>query len=66
LKEFPDYLDYMPEGCIARKVKVMGIVPPLDESITQPVSISRDELTRFVENAARTVMQKLSEKLTDF
>jgi hypothetical protein len=66
LKEFPDYLGYMPEGCIARKVKIMGVVPPLDRSIVHPVSISREELLFFVQNTASAITQKLNNAFSAF
>jgi len=27
LKEFPDYIDYLPKGAIVRKIGVMGYLP---------------------------------------
>ena len=62
LKGFPDYLDYMPEGCIARKVRVMGVIPSLDETIVHPVSISREELTSFVKSVSTRISEQLQIK----
>ncbi len=62
LKEFPDYIDYLPPGCIVRKIGVMGYLPELDENLTNPILISREELSSFVNNTFLFVVSKLSEK----
>ena len=58
LKQFPDYIDYLPSGGIVRKIGVMGGVPETDESL-EPVSISREEYAAFTEYAAALVEEKL-------
>lgn len=58
LKEFPDYIDYLPHGCIVRKIGIMGQIPEVDESIMNPVTISREELDSFVHNAVELVLCK--------
>lgn len=62
LKEFPDYIDYLPQGCIVRKIGVMGYVPQVDEMVTEPVSVSREEFRIFIDNAVTLVIEKLKEK----
>ena len=62
LKEFPDYIDYLPPGCIVRKIGVMGYLPELDENLTNPIFISREELSSFVDNTVLLVVSKLNEK----
>lgn len=62
LKEFPDYIDYLPHGCIVRKIGVMGYLPELDETLTDPIAISREEFISFVDNTTLLVVSKLSEK----
>ncbi len=59
LKDFPDYIDYLPHGCIARKIGVMGYLPELDESRTQPIAMSREEFASFSDNTASLVVRKL-------
>ena len=61
LKEFPDYIDYLPQGCIVRKIGIMGYVPEIDENLTHPIAMSREELVTFVENTASLVVSKLRE-----
>lgn len=62
LKEFPDYIDYLPSGCIVRKIGVMGYLPKFKESLSNPIAMSRDEFAFFVENTSKLVMSKLKEK----
>lgn len=62
LKSFPDYIDYLPEGCIVRKIGVMGYLPKLNKSFNKFVTISRGEYTRFVEEATGLVINQLTEK----
>lgn len=61
LKEFPDYIDYLPHGCIARKIGVMGYLPEADASIVNPVAISRAEYHTFVDRTAALVLSKFKE-----
>lgn len=62
LKEFPDYIDYLPHGSIVRKIKIMGQIPKVDDSVVNPVSISREEYHSFVEHTVNLVLCKLKEK----
>lgn len=62
LKEFPDYIDYLPQGCIVRKIGIMGWIPEVDESIVNPIFMSRDEYRSFVDNTAELVLRKFREK----
>lgn len=57
LTAFPDHLDYMPSGCIARKVRVMGILPRKTES--EFLLLSREEYAHFVHQTTRLTLQKL-------
>jgi len=63
LKEFPDYIDYLPNGCIVRKIRIMGYLPKLDENLTDPIAMSREEFTFFADNTALIVVKKLKEKI---
>ena len=62
LKDFPDYIDYLPHGCIVRKIGVMGYLPELDKNLTDPITISREEFISFVDNTTLLVVNNLSEK----
>lgn len=61
LKEFPDYLDYLPQGAIVRKIGIMGWIP---EVVHDPelITMSREELLTFVENTVNMVIGILKEK----
>ena len=50
LKSFPDYIDYLPEGGIVRKIGVMGYVPQYQEN-QKYLSISPEEYSAFTEHA---------------
>jgi hypothetical protein len=62
LNKFPDYIDYLPHGCVLRKISIMGYLPELDENLTNPISMSRDEFLFFADNTASLVMDKLRER----
>ena len=59
LEAFPDYLDYMPKGCIVRKIGVMGDVPQKRENDPEPMCISRKEYMDYVRTAADLAVLKL-------
>lgn len=59
LKVFPDYLDYLPEGAIVRKIGIMGYLPKEDESMTDFLTISRAEYASFTEGTVSLVVNKL-------
>lgn len=62
LKSFPDYLDYLPEGAIPRKIGVMGHMPAKGNGSEKYIGFSREEYRRFVENAATLVLEQLGKK----
>lgn len=61
LKAFPDYIDYLPEGCIARKIGVMGYLPERDKGASY-IAISREEYAEFVENTIQLVVNEFADK----
>ena len=62
LKSFPDYIDYLPQGCIVRKIGVMGYLPEPDKSINKFITVSRDEYINFVEDTIQLVAKQFTEK----
>ena len=62
LKSFPDYIDYLPQGCIVRKIGVMGYLPEPDKSINKFITMSKDEYANFVEDTIQLVIQQFAEK----
>ncbi len=61
LKSFPDYIDYLPQGCIVRKIGVMGYLPEQDKAIKY-ISMSQDEYAKFVEDTIQLVVNLFCEK----
>lgn len=61
LKEFPDYIDYLPQGSIVRKIGVMGYIPKLNKNLANPITISREEFNFFVEDTVKLVIGKFKE-----
>lgn len=61
LKQFPDYIDYLPTGCIVRKIGVMGFIPSPEAGSYEPLSVSREEFLTFVEETTRLVVRKFYE-----
>lgn len=61
LKTFPDYIDYLPQGAIARKVKVMSYLPKVDKSTTY-IAWTPDEYASFIENTIALIVAQFSRK----
>lgn len=59
LEEFPDYIDYLPKGAIARKVKVMEYMPQKEASQYPYIGMTREEYHCFVSNAAKLVEEAI-------
>lgn len=57
LTVFPDYIDYLPKGAIARKVKVMGWIPQKEVSQYPFIGMSVEEYLGFVEDAAKLTVE---------
>ena len=62
LRSFPDYIDYLPRGCIVRKIGVMGYLPEPDKTINKFIAVSKDEYASFVEDTIRLVIRQFAEK----
>ena len=62
LKSFPDYMDYLPKGCIVRKIGVMGYLPKIDKSINKFIAVSKDEYANFAEDTIQLVAKQFAEK----
>ena len=62
LKSFPDYIDYLPHGCIVRKIGVMGYLPDHDKSINKFITMSKDEYANFVEDTIQLVVKQFAKK----
>ena len=61
LKEFPDYIDYLPEGAIVRKVGVMGYLPKLNKGLGKWIAISREEYEAYIQETIQLILKQFSE-----
>lgn len=61
LKDFPDYIDYLPHGGIVRKIGVMGYLPEINKTLTNLITISREEFKTFIDGTVWYIVDKLKE-----
>lgn len=61
LKAFPDYIDILPAGAIARKVGVMGYPAKSDPSPYAFIPISRAEYENYVDDTIQRVVRRFAE-----
>ena len=61
LKEFPDYIDYLPAGAVVRKIGVMGYMPKGNVNSEAFIAISRKEYEDFVGEAIDLVVKKFAD-----
>ena len=61
LKEFPDYIDYLPHGCIVRKISVMGYIPKVEETLTDFLTISKEEYASFLPYTVQWISNKFTQ-----
>jgi len=59
LEEFPDYIDYLPKGAIARKVSVMGYMPKKEVSQYPYIGMSKEEYNCFAKRATELVVEAI-------
>ncbi len=62
LKDFPDYIDYLPHGCIVRKIGIMGYTPVMSETPVDETGMTKAEYMQNVENTVEIIIQKYKEK----
>ena len=60
LKDFPDYIDYLPKGAIVRKIGVMGYLPKKELGAYPFVAMTREEYSNFLDNATELVVQGIA------
>lgn len=60
LKEFPDYIDYLPKGAIVRKIGVMGYLPKKELGAYPFIAMTREEYTIFINKAVEQVIQGIT------
>ena len=60
LKEFPDYIDYLPEGAIVRKIGVMGYLPKINENLGEWIALSREEYEAYIQETIQMILKQFS------
>ena len=63
LKEFPDYIDYLPKGAIVRKIGVMGYLPEINENLGEWIALSREEYEGYIGDTIQIILKRFSEIL---
>ena len=64
LKEFPDYIDYLPEGAIVRKIGVMGYLPEINKGLDEWIAISREEYEAYIHETIQLILDRFSERIS--
>ena len=59
LKEFPDYIDYLPHGAIVRKIPKMTVSEELLQPMEKYISITENEVEAFVAETVAIVTKKI-------
>ena len=62
LKTFPDYIDYLPDGAIVRKIGVMGILPQAATGKYPFVAMTRQEYAEYLDNATERVLRGINNR----
>ena len=63
LKDFPDYIDYLPKGAIVRKIGVMGYLPEINEGLGEWIALSREEYEGYIHETIQLILDRFSEIL---
>lgn len=58
LNTFPDYIDYLPDGAIVRKVGVMGYIPENKTGKYPYIAISKEEYAGFVDKTTKMIVEQ--------
>ena len=61
LKDFPDYLDYLPRGAIPEKIRRMLYIPTKDKGEFYGICFSKEEYGGFLQRAEDSVVRSVSE-----
>lgn len=61
LEYFPDYIDYLPEQSIPKKIKMMYYEPALETSTYPFLAFSREEYSGFIERAVGLVVNAIKD-----
>lgn len=59
VQTFPSYLDYLPEGAIPRKIRVMGGVPEKHKGEIEQVFFTREEMDGYIADACEEIIRRI-------
>lgn len=59
---FPDYLDFLPAGAIARKIKIMAYEPPEAVEEKKLIFLTEEEYRQFVDDTSRRILTLIKGK----
>ena len=59
LKSFPDYIDYLPNGSIVRKINIMGYRPKKESGKYPYIGMSKEEYATFINQATKLVLEAI-------
>ena len=60
LKAFPDYIDYLPEGAIVRKIGVMGYLPEINQGLGEWIALSREEYEGYIHETIQLILRQFA------
>ncbi len=60
--EFPDYLDFLPEGAITRKISIMAYEPPAEAEEKEHIFYTSEEYERFVADTSELICTLIRSK----
>lgn len=63
IKDFPDYLDYLPEGAIIRKINIIKEYLNIKQQRTEYIFFSEHEFKEFVEKTSSLIYELIENKL---
>lgn len=59
LKSFPNYIDYLPDGSIVRKINIMGYRPKKESGKYPYIGMSKEEYATFINQATKLVLESI-------
>lgn len=60
--DFPDYLDFLPEGAILRKIGIMAYEPPAETAEKEHIFYTAEEYKRFITDMTEFMCKLITDK----
>ena len=60
ITDFSDYIDFLPQGAILRKIKIMAFEPPAENDNAPLVFFSQDEYSQFISNVVTLIFESIA------